>query len=601
MTDTGSTAQVFGERYEIRRKIARGGMADVFLARDRLLDRPVALKVLFPELSVDPSFVERFRREAQNAAKLSHPNIVSVYDWGEDANTYFIVMEFVDGKSLSAMLRENGPLPANRAATIGAEVAAALSAAHRNGVVHRDVKPGNVLIDDRGGVKVTDFGIARARNTTENLTQTGAVMGTATYFSPEQAQGHAVDQRSDVYSLGVVLYEMAAGQAPFSGDNPVTIAYKHVREEPPALQSLNREVPAGYAAIVSRAMAKAPGDRYATAEDLRADLRRFQSGQAVRARPVGVGGVAGAAADATRAVATTAIPSAASGAASATPGAGPSPSRPPQGDGHSVRGPLMLFLGLLALIGIGAFVLLSGVLEQDPPEQVDVPAVVGRSLAEAQIALRDAGLRSTVNRAEDDQPEGQVSAQDPTAPGTAAEGTTVRLTVSTGPPDVDVPNLVGQNIDAARRTLQALRLQVTTTETASDSAPVGQVTNQDPRANTTIERDGRITLTVSTGPQQVEVPDVVGSTRDAAAQTLSDAGLRTSAVTEESDQPAGLVIRTDPPARDRTARRTLVTITVSTGRTTTSSTTSSTTTTADDKNGNGNVGGNGNANGNGNG
>src|SRR6516165_7076486 len=287
--------RVFSNRYELTHLIARGGMAQVYRARDRLLDRPVALKVLFPELSVDRAFVERFRREAQAAANLSHPNIVPVFDWGEDAGTYFIVMEFVDGQPLSAVLRDPQRLPPGQIAQIGASVAAALAFAHRHGVVHRDVKPGNVLITPEGEVKVTDFGIARAVNTEESLTQTGAVMGTAAYFSPEQAEGKTVDARSDIYSLGVVLYEMAVGRPPFIGDSPVAVASKHVRDDPILPRVANAACPAALEAVIMTAMAKDPAMRYGSAEELRADLLRFADGRPVEAGDPNLTSVMGAA------------------------------------------------------------------------------------------------------------------------------------------------------------------------------------------------------------------------------------------------------------------------------------------------------------------
>src|SRR5580658_565348 len=281
--DPPETPRVLSGRYELSHLVARGGMAEVYRAHDRLLDRPVALKVLFPELSVDRAFVERFRREAQAAANLSHPNIVPVFDWGEDAGTYFIVMEFIDGRALSSILRSAGPMHPDRAAEIGADVAMALAYAHRHGVIHRDVKPGNVLITEDGIVKVTDFGIARAINTEESLTQTGAVMGTATYFSPEQAEGMGVDARSDIYSLGVVLFEMVTGRPPFMGDTPVAVASKHVRENPPTPREINPSVPPDLEAIILKCLAKSPEYRYATGDDLRVDLLRFREGRAVGA------------------------------------------------------------------------------------------------------------------------------------------------------------------------------------------------------------------------------------------------------------------------------------------------------------------------------
>jgi predicted Ser/Thr protein kinase len=270
------TAPIFNGRYQAGRELARGGMAVVYLGQDLVLHRAVALKVLGGELSRNEGFVERFRREARAAAGLSHPNVVAVYDWGEANGSYFIVMEYVAGQTLAQLLRAEGPLSAGRAAAIGAEIAAALAAAHGQGVVHRDIKPGNVLVDPTGAVKVTDFGIARAAQigTDTPLTQTGTVLGTAAYLSPEQAEGRPADPRSDVYALGVVLYEMATGRPPFRGDTPVSIAYQHVRAQPEPPRSLNPAVPVWMEGVILRALAKDPDRRYRSAEDLRADLLR---------------------------------------------------------------------------------------------------------------------------------------------------------------------------------------------------------------------------------------------------------------------------------------------------------------------------------------
>ena len=267
--------RVYTNRYEIVRHLARGGMAEVYLAHDQLLDRRVALKVLFPEFARDPAFVQRFRREAQSAANLNHPNIVAVFDWGEEDGTYFIVMEYVEGRSLREAIQADGPLYPNLAADLASDIAGALGFAHRNGVVHRDVKPGNILLTPQGQVKVTDFGIARAAGASEGLTQTGSVMGTATYFSPEQAQGLPVDARSDVYSLGIVLYEMVCAIPPFTGESPISVAYKHVREQATRPTVVNPDVPVALENIILTAMSKGPDSRYASADDMRADLARF--------------------------------------------------------------------------------------------------------------------------------------------------------------------------------------------------------------------------------------------------------------------------------------------------------------------------------------
>ncbi len=408
MTDT----QVWSGRYELIRKLARGGMAEVHLARDLLLDRPVALKVLYPELSRDQTFVERFRREAQAAANLSHHNIVSVYDWGEEDGTYFIVMEYVDGESLASLLQRGGALQADEAAEVGADIAGALAVAHRNDMVHRDVKPGNVMIDREGQVKVTDFGIARAVNTTENLTQPGSVMGTATYFSPEQAQGLRIDPRSDVYSLGVVLYELVTGSPPFSADSPVAVAYKHVREEPVPPRRRIPDLPEDFERIILTAMAKDPADRYDNALALRDDLIRFRDGRQVNA--TGGQPAVPLAADRTQAVPATA----------ARPAARPAMPTPPSPGNSRTGAYVALLFGLLTLLGLLLFLLgrTLGVFGGGAGELVTVPNVVNQERAAAEAAIRDAGLEPVVREEASERAPGTVFSQDSRRPGAGRKG-----------------------------------------------------------------------------------------------------------------------------------------------------------------------------------
>jgi eukaryotic-like serine/threonine-protein kinase len=410
-------------------------MAEVYLAHDELLDRPVAVKLLFSELADDASFVERFRREARAAAGLNHHNIVSVYDFGEDDGSYFIVMEFVEGETLRDIIRTQGPLGPAQAAEIGSDVAAALSAAHAQGIVHRDVKPGNVLISDM--VKVADFGIARAGDPRESLTQTGAVMGTATYLAPEQAQGGAIDRRTDIYALGVVLYEMLAGRPPFSGSSPVAIAYQHLSETPVPPSQHAPDVPPFFDSVVLKAMAKDPSDRYDSAAELRADLL------AVAGSP---------AAEATAVVAP--VPAQDPASTRVMPGAvpaGPPPEvtavGPPLAPGGGFRRRQLVAIGLLLLMILAAFVLIA-LLRSGEGGTAAVPPIVGRTVDDARRAVEEAGFQATVSERPGQAGDPNVVVdQSPPAGANARKGTTVTLftataaptTASTRPPTTRAP------------------------------------------------------------------------------------------------------------------------------------------------------------------
>ncbi|MDQ3940977.1 MAG: Stk1 family PASTA domain-containing Ser/Thr kinase, partial [Actinomycetota bacterium] len=392
MSATGTT---YGGRYSVIERVGVGGMAEVYRARDELLGREVAVKVLSERLSTDRSFVERFRREAQAAANLSHPNIVSLYDYGTDGDANFIVMEYIDGKSVADLIKDEGPLLPERAAEVAADVAKALERAHTAGLVHRDVKPNNIMLTSSGQTKVTDFGIVRALggDAEQQMTQTGMVIGTAAYLSPEQAQGNPVDARSDVYSLGCVLYEMLTGSPPFAGDTPLAIAYKHVREDAQPPSALNPDVPSGLDAITMKALAKNPDNRFSSASDMREDLERFLSGQRVTATPLlGDQTTVAAPAGGTQVLRQTDV-------------------YRDEPEGRSAGFYVLIALLILGLFGLVAWFVANNLLREG--RVVDVPRVIGLERDEAIDALEEAGFEVDERTGPSRRDEGIVFDQDP--------------------------------------------------------------------------------------------------------------------------------------------------------------------------------------------
>jgi serine/threonine-protein kinase len=553
----GEDLRVLGNRYEIHRRLARGGMAQVYLARDRMLDRPVAVKELVPEFATDPSFVERFRREAQAAANLAHPNIVGVYDWGTQDGTYFIVMEYIDGPSLSQVIRRDGPLHPHRSAELTAEVAAALGFAHSRGVVHRDVKPGNVLLTGSGQAKVTDFGIARALSAPDDdLTQAGSVMGTATYFSPEQAQGLPVDPRSDLYSLGVVFYEMVTGRTPFTGDTPLAIAYKHVQDPPPPPTTIIPDLPPGVEAIIMKLLRKRPEERYTSAEDLRADLRRYLQGEPTNAERE-LGAVVGAAA---AGMAATTMQPATQVEPAADSQAVPAEEHPKSRTGWFLAGLVVL---LAALAG-GLFWFANDI----SSTEVELPDLVGERRDEAERQLEDLGLTAEVTEEPSDTVEaGLVMSQDPEAGSSVEKDSTVELVVSSGQAMVAVPDLRGMTQAEAERTLTAAKLTFTVQSLENPDTEPGTVLGQDPAAGTEVAEQSSVKIVVSKGPGEEIVPDVAGQSLSSAQAELQALGFRIGGPEEQpsSSVAAGQVIGTDPPAGTSLDKGDRVTVIVSSG------------------------------------
>jgi beta-lactam-binding protein with PASTA domain/predicted Ser/Thr protein kinase len=512
---------ILGGRYRVEQELGRGGMAKVYRGEDTVLGRIVAVKILAPQFADDPNFVSRFRREAQAAARISNPNLVSVFDTGSDDGVHYIVMEFVEGKTLAEFLAGGGRIMPERSIDIATDVCRALEAAHAQGVTHRDIKPGNIMLNARGDVKVTDFGIARMSTTAETVAQTAAVLGTAAYLSPEQAQGQPVDGRTDIYSLGCVLYEMVTGRPPFTGNSPVTVASKQVLEQPTPPSKLNPDVSPDLDAVILRALAKNPENRYQAAEELRADLERVRRGLPVEATPL------------------LPVAPAATQVIQRDPAAATAVLPPPEPEPEPERSrwwvPVLVTLLILGILGVALFLLARNLLggEEDEPTVVAVPNVVGLRFAAAQRLLtsEEYGLvvvRNDVPPPEDD-PEvepGTVIAQDPEPDTEVEPGSEVVLDVVQSPDQVEIPPLEGATLAQAQAELLALELtlaepQVQPSDTIEEDLVIGTL----PPAGELVEPGTEVTIILSSGRQQVTVPNVTCINPNAALNQLRAADL----------------------------------------------------------------------------
>lgn len=558
MTERGT---LLGGRYELDQIIGRGGMAEVWRARDLRLVRDVAIKRLRIDLASDPTFQARFRREAQSAAGLNHPNIVAVYDTGEERDTKsdvmvpYIVMELVEGVTLREVLRDGRKIVPARALEFTAGVLDALSYSHRAGIIHRDIKPANVMLTPAGSVKVMDFGIARAvADTSATMTQTAAVIGTAQYLSPEQARGEKVDQRSDLYSVGCLLYELLCSEPPFKGDSPVSVAYQHVRETPVPPSQRDPEVTPPMDAITLKALAKSPNDRYQDAREFREDILRALNGQPVMAAysspvemPTTV--MPTSARRAVPATSTTPVEADAAEATSANGAVGAVTDEEPKKKRRTAA--LISTLVVLLVVGIGAAVYM--VLSNSGPKQVEVPNVVGALQASAESTLKEKGFATAVENVEsDDANKGKVVDTDPKAGLQATAGSTVTLKVGAGPTQLQIPDLKGKTFSEAQKLLEDAGFKGTITKTDMDPAKEAadavkdQVQESEPAAGQSAAPDQTITLRIATGKSAV--PDLTGMTADEARSKIKEAGFtaRLKVNEQESAEEAGKVFTQDP-------------------------------------------------------
>jgi eukaryotic-like serine/threonine-protein kinase len=551
---------LFAGRYRVTRKLGGGGMADVYLAEDQELGRRVAVKILHDRYANDDQFVERFRREATHAAGLSHPNIVSIYDRGETNGSYFIVMEYVEGRTLKELIRSRGPCPIPVAIAYTRQILAALRYAHRNGVIHRDIKPHNVIVDPEGVVKVTDFGIARAGPS--QMTEEGAIIGTAQYLSPEQARGAPVDQTSDLYSTGIVLYELLTAQVPFSGETPVEIAMKHLSETPDPPSAHRQEVPADLDLVVLRALAKEPPDRYQSAAAMDADLETVAHGGHV---PVETADAAtmvlagGRGADAP-----TAVTQLRRGRVGGPPGYPPhyEPLKP----GGRTLWPWLVGFGALLAVLVGGWFLFDTIRDQlEGAKPVAVPYVVALREANARNEITERGLQVRVRRVpSSDVEEGLVIAQSPTQGTKVEKETVVVIDVSTGKREVTVPSVVGQSSEDAIEELTQAGLDAHVVNVSSDRKE-GTVTGQSPGPGTVVVEGTQVRINVSSGPKQVSVPPVIGLPYEQAATELQRAGFSVARVDVDSDLAKGIVVNQDPNGGSTASQGSSVTLSVSKG------------------------------------
>jgi eukaryotic-like serine/threonine-protein kinase len=554
MTEVTGNTLIDG-RYRVLRRIGSGGMADVYCAEDSHLGRHVAIKVLHRRFAQDQEFVERFRREAKSAAGLNHPNVVGVFDRGEHEGTYYIAMELLDGQTLKGIVGSEAPLTQERVIDLGLQILQAAGFAHSHGVIHRDFKPHNVIVDQQGHAKVTDFGIARAG--ASEMTETGSIMGTAQYLSPEQAQGHAVTATSDIYSIGVMLYEMLAGRLPFEGDSAVAVALKHLSEPPVPISQWRPDVHPALEAVVMAALAKDPAQRWQSAEDLAAGLEAART--QIQAGPNG--------GQDTAAFAAIPVPVAEETAPTQLAQTTHPPVVAPVEDPRRERRRPWWWYAIgalvLALVGVLLYLILSGVLAT---EQREVPRVTGKQLVEARALMERAGFEVQTERVQSSQPFDQVVDQDPNGGEEADEGSTVTLEVSGGPGTVLVPPVERLTEVQAVRELHKAGLEVTTDPEFSDNVKKGFAIRTVPPEGREVTKGTRVRLLVSQGPEQVTVPDVTGLTRESAEARLREEGLDVSADEQESDEPEGDVISQSPAGGAQVTRGETVTIVVSTGR-----------------------------------